>query len=322
MTLCRMISEQHLAESGKDSLKSPWGTTVIRGHASSRRVELTRNLPIAPMHLLFPSDPFDKSTPDASYAEEVDAFRALGWSVSLFSFEDFEQGSFRPRPVLPDGATIVYRGWMLTPEQYNRLDEAIKTRGAVLNTAPEHYQLCHYLPGWYELCRDLTIPTVFASEHSDFPALLKPLGWQKYFVKDFVKSLTTARGSVASTIDEVGDVVTLLRQYRGQIEGGVCIREFMSLQQETEERYFVFNGVAHGREGETPQIVHEVARRIPSPFFSVDIIETEAEGLIVIELGDGQVSDRKKWPANRFARVASTFNPLPRQSAAQASTID
>jgi hypothetical protein len=257
------------------------------------------------MHLLLPSDPFNKSAPDEAYAEELAALRELGWNASLFSFEDFEQGDFRARPPLPEGATVLYRGWMLTTESYARLSEAVAARGARLNTSPEQYKLCHYLPGWYETCREFTIPTVFAKEDSDFSELLAPLGWQKFFVKDFVKSLTTARGSVAATIHEVGEVVKLLRQYRGQIEGGICVREFLGLRPETEQRYFVFNGIAHGREGLVPAMVNEVASRVQSPFFSVDVVEREAGGLVIIELGDGQVSDRKSWPASRFAEVAN-----------------
>jgi hypothetical protein len=255
------------------------------------------------MHLLLPSDPFNKSAPDEAYAEEFTAFRALGRSVSLFSFEDFEQGEFKARPPLPDGAIVLYRGWMLTPKNYTRLNKAVAARGATLNTSPQQYELCHYLPGWYETCRELTIPTVFAAEDSDFSEVLAPLDWQKYFVKDFVKSLTTARGSVAETIEEVYEVVTLLRQYRGQIEGGICVREFIGLRPETEERYFVFNGTAHGREGQVPGIVKEVASRIRSPFFSVDVVEKEGGELVVIELGDGQVSDTKNWSASRLALI-------------------
>jgi hypothetical protein len=257
------------------------------------------------MHLLIPSDPFNKSAPEEAYAEELAAFRALGWSASLFSFEDFEQGEFKPRPPLPVGATVLYRGWMLTPENYARLSEAVAARDAALRTSREQYKLCHYLPGWYDLCRDVTIPTVFASEDGNFSALLAQLGWQKYFVKDFVKSLTTARGSVAATIDEVYEVVKLLRQYRGQIEGGICIREFVELRAETEERYFVFNGVAHAREGAVPEVVKKVASCIRSPFFSVDVVQAKTGGHLVIELGDGQVSDKKNWPASRFAEVAN-----------------
>jgi hypothetical protein len=77
----------------------------------------------------------------------------------------------------------------------------------------------------------------------------------------------------------------------------------MCLQAEPEERYFVFNAVAHARAGRVPQLVNEVASRIQSPFFSVDVVQTQAGGLVVMELGDGQESDRKNWSADSFAQL-------------------
>jgi hypothetical protein len=54
-----------------------------------------------------------------------------------------------------------------------------------------------------------------------------------------------------------------------------------------------------------PEIVQRIAERIDSPFFSVDIVLALDDTLRLIELGDGQVSDRKKWPANRFVAMLS-----------------
>jgi hypothetical protein len=100
-------------------------------------------------------------------------------------------------------------------------------------------------------------------------------------------------------------VVALIEQYRGAVEGGVCIRRFEKLAVETEERYFVFNGRAYGREENVPPLVQDVAKRIKSSFFSVDVVASESGELRLIELGDGQVSDRKKWPADKFASMLS-----------------
>lgn len=257
------------------------------------------------MNLLLPSDPFNKSSPDDAYADEFATFKALGWGISLFSFEEFEEGDFKPRPALPLDALVVYRGWMLSPEDYGRLSDSIAAKGARLNTTPAQYQLCHYISGWYEICRELTIPSVFATEESNFVEILNNLKWEKYFVKDFVKSLSNARGSVAETVEEVAEVVGQLRHFRGKIDGGICIREFIEINPDTEERYFVFNGTAHGREEKIPKIVAEVAAIIKSPFFSVDVVEKKQGGHLVIELGDGQVSDKKNWSASRFAQVIS-----------------
>jgi hypothetical protein len=255
------------------------------------------------MHLLFPSDPFNKSAVDEAYSEEWEAMLRVGWSCSLFSFEDFELGEFKPRLPLPVSEELLYRGWMLTPERYSQLYQAVSGQGATLKTHPSQYRRCHYLPEWYSLCEDVTPETVVAPKGADFVALLEGKEWPAYFVKDYVKSLTTPRGSVATVPHQVAEIVSLIEQYRGSVEGGVCVRRFERWLPDTEERYFVFNGQAYAREGAPPALVQEIAMRIESPFFSVDLVQSEGGGLRLIELGDGQVSDRKKWTAEPFASM-------------------
>jgi hypothetical protein len=255
------------------------------------------------MHLLFPSDPINRSVVDETYREEREASRAHGITSSLFSFEDFEAGEFKPRPALTANEEVLYRGWMLTPDGYSRLDSAVTARGGALKTSPAQYRRCHYLPEWYALCADVTPETIVVPRDTDFVTVLAGKNWPAYFVKDYVKSLTTQRGSVAATPQDVAEIVSLIEQYRGTIEGGICIRKFEILLPESEERYFVLNGQAHAREGDAPPLVHELARRIDSPFFSVDVIASHTGELRLVELGDGQVSDRKKWPVERFVSL-------------------
>jgi ATP-grasp domain, R2K clade family 3 len=257
------------------------------------------------MHLLFPADPLNTANADETYLAEFESARAIGFSCSLFSFEDFEMGKFQAKPTL-ENQTVLYRGWMLTPEHYARLHTAIGKKGGTLTTNPEQYRRCHHLPEWYPFCQDLTPETVFTSRDADFNEVLAGKDWPAYFVKDYVKSLTTQRGSIAKTPAEVAEIVTLIEQYRGAVEGGVCIREFEPLIPESEERYFVLNGKAHARHGIAPAIAYEIAQRIESPFFSVDVVQSENGSLRLIELGDGQVSDRKKWPADQFMAMLNT----------------
>lgn len=257
--------------------------------------------------ILYPSDPLSKGLPDEVYVEEFEAARASGLSCSLFSFEDFETGgTFRARPALSPGDRVLYRGWMLTPEAYARLCASLAASGATPFTSAAQYHRCHHLSEWYPLCQDLTPETLFLPADVDFATLaglLAAKDWPAYFVKDYVKSLTTERGSVARTPAEVAEIVALLREYRGEVEGGVAIRKLEDLRPETEERYFVLGGQPHGRDGRVPPIVEEVATRINSPFFSVDIVLSAQGEPRLVELGDGQVSDRKKWPADRFASM-------------------
>ncbi|MBI3712433.1 MAG: ATP-grasp domain-containing protein [Burkholderiales bacterium] len=255
------------------------------------------------MHLLYPCDPFNKKVPDDAYAEEFVAAQAKGIPCSLFSAEDFECGEFTARPAFPEGVEVVYRGWMLTPQRYGELQAAILAKGAKALTSEQQYRHCHYLPEWYSLCEDLTPKTVFLAEDADFSIALSHHSWSAFFVKDYVKSLTTSRGSVAKNVQEIYEIVGLIKLYRGQIEGGVSIRQFEDLSPETEERYFVLNGKAFACEGSAPDIVQDIAKRIQSPFFSVDIVLGANGTPRLIELGDGQVSDRKKWPAQRFVEI-------------------
>lgn len=255
------------------------------------------------IHLLYPSDPFSKNTVDENYADEYAAACERGISCALFSFEDFEAGIFRTRPALTSDAKIVYRGWMMQPETYQQLETAVQSSGALLITNAAQYRQCHYLPEWYAICAQWTPETIFAMRNDDFTALVRDKEWKAYFVKDFVKSLTTKRGSVANVPSEIDEIVCLIEQYRGSIEGGICIRQFEDLLPETEERYFVFQGTAYARDGIVPAMVQDIAEAIESPFFSVDVVTAQSGELRLIELGDGQVSDIKKWKPWEFVRI-------------------
>lgn len=254
------------------------------------------------LSLLYPSDPFRASQPDEAYAEEYEAAKQAGLGCSLFSFEEFEAGAFKARPPLSSDRTL-YRGWMLREEAYTRLCESISNRGGDPFTTPSQYVAAHHLPAWYGLCRGDTPETIVLPASADFSAELEGLGWSSYFVKDYVKSLSTGRGSIATTPVEVSEIVSLIGQYRGSVEGGVCVRRFEEFSPGTEERYFALRGVAHARQGDPPDLARSLAKRIDSPFFAIDLAKTKSGEWRLIELGDGQVSDRKLWEAARFVSV-------------------
>jgi hypothetical protein len=254
------------------------------------------------MRLLYPSDPLNERKPDETWASEFQAAKAAGLNCSVYVAEAMDAGEFAPSPAI-DGDTVVYRGWMLSPANYARLQKAVECAGATMLVTTAQYRFCHHLPQWYPLCEDLTPRSIFLARQTDFATALAPLNWSAWFVKDYVKSLTTSRGSVAKTVEEVGEIVDLIEKYRGHIEGGVCVREFEDLLSETEERYFVFKGRAYSRDSIVPDIVESIARRIDSPFFSVDIVLSAQGQPRLIELGDGQVSDIKQWPIDTFVEI-------------------
>jgi len=80
----------------------------------------------------------------------------------------------------------------------------------------------HLLPSWYPLVTELTAETLILEESADSVAALQGSNWPGYFVKDHVKSLNPGVGSLATTPEEISRIVSRLKRYRGEVEGGVC----------------------------------------------------------------------------------------------------
>jgi len=258
------------------------------------------------MHFLFPSDPLRTKRPDEFYAEEVAAVRSAGFNLSVFSFEKFQAGSFQAFPPLPV-ATVIYRGWMLSRREYERFAAAIVGAGATPFTDTKSYLLAHHLPNWYPAIAELTPETRIFPVDTDLAAVLRSLSWPEYFIKDYVKSLKTSIGSRISTPEQAETVAAEMRCFRGTIEGGGCVRRVESFLPETEQRYFVLDGVPHAASGHVPTSVENCARRITSRFFSVDVVKRVDGVLRVVEIGDGQVSDLVGWKTEQFLYLFSRF---------------
>ncbi len=258
------------------------------------------------MHFLFPSDTFNPRDPDDAFREQANALAAKGHGVSLLSLEELSASSPRIRGALPGGSSVVYRGWMLSEGDYRRLVDVLADQGAAPFTPLETYLSCHHLPRWYPLLRDLTAETRVYPTNADLEAEIRALDWGKVFLKDYVKSLKTSVGSVVSKPEQARAVVSEMLKFRGEIEGGICVRRFENFRAESEVRYFVLNGVAHAIGDAVPEIVRECARRIPSPFFSVDVAIREDGVERVVEIGDGQVSDLVGWTVDAFSSLWGT----------------
>ena len=257
------------------------------------------------MHLLYPSSPLRATRPDEQYQSEVDAVRSAGFEVSVFPFETFQEGQLRAVPPMPAGSTVLYRGWMMTKGEYERLALGIQTLGCKLATNPETYAASHHLPNWYPLLEDLTPETMVYPAECDLAAELRALGWDGYFIKDYVKSLKTSIGSRLTKPEDAERLASEMKQFRGLIEGGFCVRRIEEYVEESETRYFVINGQPFSSTREIPSIVTECASRLPSRFYSLDISQRTDGVLRVVEVGDGQVSDLVGWEPMQFADVLS-----------------
>ena len=103
--------------------------------------------------ILFPSSYWSKTEVDDEFKSETDAALATGeLDVAVFDYEGFHEGgqleltSRTPNPRL----RIIYRGWMMLPDEYVRFNDALSTMGFISFVSPSAYESLHLFPNSYE----------------------------------------------------------------------------------------------------------------------------------------------------------------------------
>ena len=259
-------------------------------------------------HFLFPASPLDSRMIDPAFQDQAIALKQAGFGTSVI---DIEGGRIFPKPE-PD-AVCVYRGWMLNPEEYMYYAEMVRLAHLNLLTTREQYLAAHHLPNWYPLVENFTPRTAVLPNNAEIvynfcAGAFGAVEDTKLQIKDYVKSLKTAGGSVVTSADEVKEVLANMEKYRGTIEGGICVRSYEEFFHGSEVRYFVINGRYYGQQSafdlRAMRILEEVKDSILSPFWSIDIAMRVEDGEFrIVEIGDGQVSDLVGWTEERFAEV-------------------
>jgi hypothetical protein len=257
------------------------------------------------LSLLYPQSVLEPRMPDEMFRGEVQAMKATGRNIHLIDTESLTSGPARIRPPLDPGTRVVYRGWMLTKGECVHLAASVERSGGSCFTSPEQYVATHHLPNWYPIVKDYTPETVFLDTDADLVSELQRLGWERFFIKDHVKSLKTSVGSIVEDPEQIETVVSEMEKYRGFIEGGLCIRRVENFIVGSEQRYFVLNRTPYATEPGVviPEPVLYCADAIASPFFSVDVARRSDGVERIVEIGDGQVSDLVGWSVERFVDI-------------------
>src|SRR5277367_5737451 len=255
-------------------------------------------------HFLFPPSPLNLRMIDEAFQDQAIALKQAGFGTSIV---DIDAGRISPS-VLPENH-CVYRGWMLNSEEYQHYLATVITNRATPFTPLDQYVMAHHLPNWYPLVSRFTPKTeVFPTDGGNIVESISALGWAKFQLKDYVKSLKTGDGSVITERKQIAPALENMVKYRGTIEGGIVVRSYEEFFAGSEKRYFVINGRYYGQQSafdiRAMRILEEVKGLIPSPFWSIDIAMRVEDGEFrVVEIGDGQVSDLVGWTEQRFAQV-------------------
>ena len=265
------------------------------------------------MMLLVPADVLRARRVDHHFAAEADAARAAGLDVALVDHDALSRPGDADDAVrqVPAGDEAIYRGWMLRSEQYTAFAQALRRRNVTLRTNPEQYQRAHELPGWYPSLAAVTPRSVWTvgDDRAAFDRARGELGPGAAVLRDYTKSMKHYWHE-AALIPELDDrdaawaVATRFRELRGEdMAGGFVLREFEHFVS-VEVRTWWVGGECRliGPHPDTAQDMPatevdltEVAPLIAGlglPFVTADVA-LRADGVWrVIELGDGQVSDR------------------------------
>lgn len=275
------------------------------------------------MLLLLPSDPLDPRRPDEHLRAEAVAARELGVPVALVDHDALNCGRvedvLRRVPADPDA---VYRGWMLRSEQYATLADLLAARDVTLRTSPEQYRRAHELPGWAGPLAAVTPRGAWTTgpDLDAFDACCAQVGPGPAVLRDYSKSLKHDWDE-AAWIPDCGDreraraVARRFLELRGDdLVGGLVVRAFETFVSPEARTWWVDGRcVLVGAHPDTPDDepsapdLSEVAPLVAAlglPFVTVDVVLRDDGRWRVVELGDGQVSDRpRSMPADALVEA-------------------
>ncbi|MGD8941165.1 MAG: hypothetical protein PVJ72_17420 [Gammaproteobacteria bacterium] len=118
-----------------------------------------------------------------------------------------------------------------------------------------------------------------------------------------MKSNYTGKDSIASSPDEGNEIVKSIGQYRGEIEGGIAMRRVENYLKVTEARYFVLSEKVYSPNKLIPELLEKIANIINASFYSVDVIPRVDGEYRIVEIGNGQVSDKKTWNVKDISKM-------------------
>ena len=265
------------------------------------------------MLLLVPSDYFKPKQPEEHFAPEADAARDLGVQVCTVDHDALASGDVAAalRRVEDGAGDAVYRGWMVRSETYEAMAHELGSRSVQLRTTPAAFRRAHELPGWYETFFDLTPRSRWLSgEGRDGLAeTLAELPAGAAVVKDYVKSMKHEWSEAAfipdtRDLDAAQTVSARFLELRGDdLVGGLVVRQFEEFAGPEVRTWWIAGEcrlvTAHPDTPDAPPPdeldlgrVSRAVDLLDAPFVTVDLARRVDQEWRVIEVGDGQVSDR------------------------------
>lgn len=279
------------------------------------------------MLLIVPADPMRPRRPDPHFAPEAQAARGAGHPVAVVDHDALAAGRDPGRAVaaVPAADDAVYRGWMLSAAGYAAFAAALGARQVTLRTDPDQYRRAHELPGWYATAAALTPESrwTVGVDRTDFDRVRTGLGVGPAVLRDWTKS-AKHHWHEACFVPELADaqaawrIATRLRELRDDdFTGGFVLRRFEPLSGVEVRTWWVagrcvLTGPHPDTPGELPDAPVDTAPLTPVlaalglPFVTADLARHADGRWRLVEIGDGQVSDRPSTVAPEALIAALT----------------
>lgn len=271
---------------------------------------------------IFPSDSFNPKMVDEFYLPQAQKLMAMGFHVFHLNTDEIDNSSIYQltennksvkiiREEIDIAQKFIYRGWMLNQDSYNDLTRKLYFQ---LMTDKESYLFSHHLPNWYKVLENYTMSSIVTNEENIKEDFLNS-SFEAGFIKDYVKSIKTGKGSIVESEADLDNLIQSMKQFKGNIEGGLVIRQKTELMADSETRYFVLNGEIFSptdNDDDKFKLAKEIQAKLSDKnlfFYSIDIAYTQDNKPILVEIGDGQVSDYTGWEEDKFIQIFKHLKP-------------
>jgi len=280
------------------------------------------------LYILFPNFELYPKECDPAFVPEYQTAEVLGIKTMLMDHNKL--CALKPdflKRINHNGGTVVYRGWMVSPKQYEYMYNQIVRFGLNMLVNPIAYKAAHYFPISYPFISEFTPKAVWSTspltDSRDLYSFIQSCG--KVVLKDFVK---TEKGTkfqyIDGTIsrDKFRTLLKEFKQIRGELyAGGIVLKKYVqpkpyilssliqkpigdsTVTRTNEWRAFFLNGKLLSfdqnsfldplRVDKPPiELVEKIGKNLfnVTPFFTMDFMECVDGNWIVIEVGDAQVS--------------------------------
>lgn len=264
------------------------------------------------MRALYPNSIFKSTRVDEHFADEA---AALSEFPIVYSIED---GRITARGFEVEGETLLYRGWILTPTEYDELNTVVLKAGGELLVSPEQYRRTQFGNGWLSHMEGITPKTVILPYNVSDEEIMEQaglLGASQFVLKGASKSAKQDWGN-AMFANDISQLPRILNGFRGYVtaseENTILLREYEEWKLDELRLWWVDGKLAYTglhpesiRDLETegldeflPVLEPRVAS-LDCPVLTTDLAQSHDGEWRVVEIGNGQVTQ----PRTTFAEV-------------------